>query len=284
MAITDMPAAAGLAGARITWFRALRSEWIKFRSIRTSYVVLAIAVFLLIALGALISFGFVEGLRQGDREAAAASAFLGAVTITLNGTLLAQIAIGVFGVLVVTSEYSTGMIRATFAAAPNRLMVLVAKAVLIVLVTIAIMAPAAFATFAIGKSILAGQIDASWSDPGVIRAVFGASLYLAGIGVLGAGLGWILRSAAGAIATLIGVLAVLPPLIGIIPVEWVQTLSDYLPSTAGRAIYSVNTGGLLSEIDPTQPSLDPWVGFGILCAYTLAVLGVGAVLLQRKDA
>jgi ABC-type transport system involved in multi-copper enzyme maturation permease subunit len=195
---------------------------------------------------------------------------------SLSGIFLAQLAIGVLGVLLFSGEYATGMIRATFAAVPTRLPVLWAKAAVYATVTLVLMIPSVLAAFLIGQSILTSKhLQTTLSEPGVLRAVLGAALYLTVVGLLGIGLGALLRSTAAGISTLFGVLFVLPIIVRFLPSSWADPINKYLPSSAGETITHVHS-------DPTM--LAPWTGFGLFCAYALAVLLAAAISLRRRDA
>jgi len=167
------------------------------------------------------------------------------------------------------------MIRATFAAVPARLPVLWAKATVFATVTLALMVPSVLGAFWIGQSILTSKhLQAKLSDPGVLRAVIGAALYLTVVGLLGIGLGALLRNTAAGISTLFGLLFVLPIIVRFLPSSWADPINEYLPSSAGEAITHVHP-------DPTM--LAPWTGFGLFCAYAIAVLIAAAVSLRRRD-
>ncbi|WP_230209078.1 ABC transporter permease subunit [Nostocoides sp. HKS02] len=195
---------------------------------------------------------------------------------SLAGVFLAQLAIGVLGVLFVTGEYATGMIRATLAAVPTRLPVLWAKAIVFAAVTLVLTVPSTLAAFLIGQSIFTSKhLQASVGDPGVLRAVVGAALYLTVVGLLGLALGAVLRNTAGGISTLFGLLFVLPIIVRFLPSSWADPISRYLPNAAGEAITHVHT-------DPT--GLAPWTGFALFCGYTAVVMAAAAVTLRRRDA
>ena len=193
--------------------------------------------------------------------------------ISLSGVELAQIADGVLGVLVVTSEYATGLVRTTFAAILRRLPMLWGKAALLATVVTAVSLPAAFAAFAGGQSILSRQhLSVPLSQPGVARA--GSALYLALVGLLGIGLGALIRNAAGGIAVLFGLLFGLPLLVGFLPGGMAADITRYLPTGAGQSVTTV-------QPDPTM--LHPWAGFGVLCAYAAVLLAVSATRMRRGD-
>lgn len=276
-----------LGSAKVTWFGAFRAEWTKLWTIRSTYFVLFLAALFMIGLSLLIAWGFSVAFEEGDFEGPA-SVMLDTTWLSLQGVGLAQLAIGVLGVLVVTSEYSTGMIRATLSAVPKRLPVLTAKAVLVFLVTVLVMAPAAFAAFLLAQNILDQyNLGASLSDDGVIRAVFGASLYLAAIGVIGSVLGWLLRSAAGAIFALVALVVILPIVLQFVTLDWVQTIYDYLPSTAGEAVYSLGQEAGISLrdlMDADRTVFGPWEGYGVLLAWAVGGLILAGWQLMRRDA
>jgi hypothetical protein len=134
----------------------------------------------------------------------------------------------------------------------------------------------AFVAFFAGQALLSGQhIQTTLSAPGVLRAVFGTGLYLTVVGLLGVGLGWIIRSTAGSIATLFGLLMVLPLLAGALPQSWANNINRYLPSNAGQA---------LLDVHQSSTALAPWTGFGVFCLYAAVAIAVAAVLLKRRDA
>ncbi len=260
------------ADARVTQRRVFLSEWTKLRSVRSTRWALLAAVVLSIALAAIASTVIVSHWTRMDPQERAHFDALRAAFIGLN---FAQLAIGVLGVLVISAEYSTGMIRATFSAVPRRLPVLWAKAGVFAGVTLVLMIPSALVAFFVSQSILSGQhIQIAFSAAGVPRAVIGAGLYLTVVGILALGLGTILRSTAGAISVLFGLLFVLPPLMEILPQSWNNAIGPYLPSTAGQQIMTIVK-------EPHM--LSPWTGFALFCGYAVAVMAVAAVLLVRRD-
>src|SRR5690348_3159150 len=214
---------------RVTQARVLRSEWTKLRTQPSAGWALLSAAVLIIGFGILYSL-----LREArpPHGAAAAGAFDPAA-VSLAGVQLAQIAAGVLGVLLITSEYASGLIRASFAAVPRRLPVLWGKATL--LATVAVSLPAAVAAFLAGQSILGRQhLAVSLSHPGVARAVLGSALYLAVAALLGLGLGALLRSTAGAISVLFGLLFAVQIAAAFLPGKWSGEVGRFLPATGGR--------------------------------------------------
>lgn len=276
-----------LAGARVTWLGAFRSELTKFRTLRSTFVILSIAAVILLGLWSIIAFGFGEAFRSGDAPSEFGQ-ILDPLAISLRSVWFAQLAIGVLGVTVVTNEYSTGMIRATLAAVPGRTSVLLAKAATVVLMTLVVMIPAVFAAFFIGNMLLGDIPEArDLSDPGIIRALVGAGLYLALVGLMGSIFGWLLRSSAGAIFALVAVLILLPVILPLIPLEWLSNLADYLPTAAGQAVYGVEVNQLAAmagEMAGLTSRFDAWTGFAIFAAYVVVGFAFAAWVLKRRDA
>jgi ABC-2 type transport system permease protein len=257
---------------QVTQARVLRSEWTKLRTQPSALWALLSAVVLITAVGILYSL-----LREArPPHGAAAIRSFDPVAVSLSGVQLAQIAAGVLGVLLITSEYATGLIRTSLAAVPRRLPVLWGKAGMLAAATAAVSLPAAFAAFLAGQSILGRQhLAVPLSQPGVARAIIGSALYLAVAGLLGLGLGALLRSAAGGIATLFGLLFAVPIVVGFLPGSWSQDIGRYLPSQAGLAVTTVR---------PDPGSLSPWAGFCVFCVYAAVLLGLAAVRMRRGDA
>jgi ABC-2 type transport system permease protein len=251
----------------------VRSEFTKFRSVRSTYATLAAAFVAAAALGPVQCALFASRYPNVDPEE---KAHFSAAHLSLNGILLAQLAIGVLGVLLISSEYTTGLIRATFAAVPQRRTVLAAKAIIFTLATLTISEIACFIAFFAGQAFLSQKhLQTHIGDPGVLRAVLGGGLYLAVLGLLALGLGTVIRHSAGAIAALAGVLFVLPGIAAALPQATQNTINQYLPSNAGQQIFEL-------RIKPF--TLQPWAGLGVFCIYAAIALAAGAVLLTRRDA
>jgi len=252
----------------------LRSEWIKLRSVRSTMWSLLVTLILTIGLGALFSAARVA--RAGHLDPGDLRAF-DPTNFSLNGLFLAQLAIGVLGVLVISSEYATGQIRATLGATPQRLVVLAAKVLVFMAVVFVVGLVASVSAFFIGQGILSAKFhQATLGQAGVLRAIIGGAAYLAVIGALGVGLGTMLRRTAGAIAALVGLLLILPILVNFLPSPWSQDISKYLPLQAGQNIFRAAPA--------SSGDLSTWVGFVVFCAYAVAALICGALLLNRRDA
>ncbi|MDX6296180.1 MAG: type transport system permease protein [Nocardioidaceae bacterium] len=257
------------ANGDVTLPRVIKSEWVKFRTLRSSWVVLMAAMVALVALGLIIGYNTGKNFSALAPEDAAASG-------PLQGYYLGQLLMGVLGVLFVSGEYSTGMIRSTFAAVPRRTPVLVAKSVVFGTIAVVTMVAATFGAF-FGSQLFLSHYGhgSSLSDPGVLRAVVGTGVYLALIGLLGGALGWIVRSTPGGISSLVGVLLVIPVLFQVLPGSWASDVFKYRPSAAGSSFTS-------SVRLPGTPS--PGTGFIVLLLWVAAALMAAAVLLRRRDA
>jgi ABC-2 type transport system permease protein len=257
---------------RVTQARVMLSEWTKLRSLRSTRWSLLAALAMTIGIAALACA--VVANHYSSMDAREKHNFH-PLEVNLVGVFLAQLAIGVLGVLVITGEYSTGMIRSTLIAVPKRLPVLWAKAAVFGGVVLALMVPATLLAFVAGQAILARHhIDIAFSHPGVARAVIGAALYLTVIGLLGLGLGAIVRNTAGGIAAFAAILFVIPPLLNVLPQSWNDAITPYLPGEAGQRIMSITHDAKL---------LSPWVGFALFCAWTAGFLALAAFLLVRRD-
>jgi hypothetical protein len=248
----------------------LRSEARKLGTVRsTLWALLAVVAFNVVTaalLGALL-----PGHLSPQQKAT-----IDSVRVSLGGLHLSQIAVGLLGVLAVTSEYSSGMIRATLAAVPQRRLLLTAKALVLAATAAVTGIVACLAAYLVFQAFLpAGDaMRTTLAGPGVLRAVTGAGLYLTVLALLGFGLGAVLRSSAGAVAVLFGVLFVPTLLVALLPSSWQGTLGPYLPMNAGDAVYSVR---------PEAHMLQPWAGFGVFCLYAAAALAAGFVLIGRRD-
>jgi len=273
---TTMPTTTSIppppAPAQVTQWRVIVSEWIKVRSLRSTLFSLLAAVVCTAGLGILIS-----ALRANDfKHNGLPGGRFDYTLVTLRGIYLAQLAIGVLGVLMITGEYGTGMIRATLAAVPRRLPVLWAKAAVFAVVVFVVMGIASLLAFEGGQAMLSSAgIHIGLSSPGAARAVLGGALYLTAVGLLAIGLGFLVRNTAGAIASLFGLLLVLPAVAEALPTSVYNDVFRYLPMPAGTQI-------LTTVQDPSL--LTPWTGIGVLCLYAIAAIAAGAVMLKRRDA
>jgi ABC-type transport system involved in multi-copper enzyme maturation permease subunit len=182
----------------------------------------------------------------------------------------------VLGVLLITTEYSTGVIRASLLAVPRRTPMLAAKAVIFAALILVLGEIISFGAFFIGSAILHSHVPVSLSDPGVARAVTGSGLYLAVLGLFALAIGALIRHTAGGISTVIGVVFVLPILSGLLPGSWGAHINAYLPVQAGTLIGHAH--------QQSSDLLSPWQGFGVFCLWTAVLLVAAGYLLNRRDA
>ena len=266
------------AALPVTFARVLRSEWTKFRSLRSSAWSMAATVVLIVGIGS--GLAGVAATNASSMPLPVRAAFIHAktgVSISIAGVYLAQLAIGVLGVLLFSGEYASGQIRATFTAVPGRLAVLWAKATTLAVLSFAVTAVSMVGAFAIAQGELSSSgLSVPISSPGVSRVRVGGALYVTLVGLLGIGLGALLRSSAGAIAVLFGVLLVVPIIANFLPSGWATTFREYLPSNAGTDVMN------LGPMAPHQ--LSPWTGLGVFCAYAAVVLITAAAVLRERDA
>jgi ABC-2 type transport system permease protein len=209
-------------------------------------------------------------------SSAAIRAGLDPTLISLRGVLLAQLAIGVLGVLMITGEYATGMIRASLTSIPKRAPVLISKAIVFGAVTFVVATSASLIAFLGGQAALhTHNLGVSLTSPGALRAVIGGGLFLMIVGLLGLGCGFAIRNTGGAIATLFGLILVVPLLANALPQTWQNHVDKYLPINAGLA---------LIRTMPQAGNLGALAGGLVFAAYAVGALALGMVVLLRRDA
>lgn len=252
----------------------VRSEWTKLWSVRsTTWTLLATAVVTL----ALSVLGTSQASSSWSTAAAATRRIFDPTSQSLQGVIYSQLVIGVLGVLVVSSEYATGTIRVTLAAAPSRTKVLAAKVVVFVVVAAVVGEALSFAGFFLGQGLLhAPAPHASIGQPEVLRAVAGSGLILAVLGVFALGLATIIRHTAGAITAYVIALLVLPLAIGALPMPTQNAVDEFLPAHIGFTMTSTQTV-------TDHPAFPPWGGLALLACYAAAALAVGLLSLRRRD-
>lgn len=273
-----------LGSGKVTQLGVIRSEWIKLRTLRSTWWSLLVTIVMVVGLGVLFSALRAHRFNQDNAQFRGPGPGggldrigLDPTLVSLRGVFLAQLAIGVLGVLVITGEYSTGMIRSSIAAVPHRRPVLIAKAIVFGVTALILTELAAFAAFVLGQQALKStHLQASLSTHEALRAVIGAGLYLTLIGLLAVGLGFLIRNTAGAIAAVFGIVLVLPLLANALPSPYSTDVSKYLPLNAGTQI--LMTGNYDSNM------LSPWGGIAVTALYAVVALVAGAVVLVRRDA
>jgi hypothetical protein len=251
----------------------LASEWTKLRSVRSTWWTVAATLGMMVGFGALLSWAFVS---RYDRLGPGEIRDFDPTIHSLRGLFLAQLAIGVLGVLAITNEYATGMIRNTFGAVPQRSAVLAAKLIVFGAIALIVGEVGAFGAFFVGQAILGTKhIGVGIGDPEVLRAVLGAGFYLAGVGIMGLGLGALLRRTAGAISTLFGLVLVLPILAQALPSPWNADVTKLLPGGAGQAMIAIKH---------SSDSLTAGPGLALFCAYLAVIIVAAFIALERRDA
>jgi ABC-2 type transport system permease protein len=287
--IAAAPAIApGVRAHRVTFPRVLHAEWIKFWSLRSTAWTVAATVVVMGAVSWLAVFFTAREAADPDTEpqdAAVLTALLHDPSIVLTGTELAKLVVAVLGVLIVTGEYSTGMVRATLTAVPRRLPALWAKAAVLVGVTAVTTLVAEILAWAVALPTLREQqatLDLGSAE--TQRILLGGVLYLVGIALLAFAVGAIVRVSAGALATVLGLLLVVEVMFRTMPADFFRTVSPFLPATAGHQLLSTQAGIDEARAAATAPVLDPWAGLAVMAAWVVVALGVAAVQLRRRDA
>lgn len=251
----------------------LGAEWTKIRSVRSTLWTLAVTVVLGIGLGAVAT---ATTAARWSQESLLQRITFDPTRTSLTGLLFAQLAVGILGVLVVSAEYGTGTIRATFSATPRRPLVLLAKTLVFGVVVLVVGEVVSFVAFFLGQSLLAGKAPhVVLGDPGVARAVVGGGLYLLVLGFFALGIAALVRHTAGAISAFVGVLLVLPIISAALPSSIGNVMGRYLPA---------NIGVVLLSVQRQANSFAPWTGLAVLAGYALVLLVAGGVLLVRRDA
>ena len=257
----------GQVDGPVTQRGVIASEWLKFRSLRSTLLVLAAAVAGMVAFGAIIAYNTRNPAGQDPEDLVASG--------PLQGYYLGQLLMGALGVLVVSGEYSSGMIRATLAAVPKRLPVLIGKTVVFLVAVGISMTLAAVAAFFVAQAVLSGyRPTATLSEGSTLRVVIGTGIYLTLVGLLGSAFAWIVRSTPGALVATFAVILVLPILFELVFPSWGTYIAAYLPTGAGQS-FSTNL--------PQPHALSPWLGLGLMCAWVTAALVAAATVLKRSD-
>jgi ABC-type transport system involved in multi-copper enzyme maturation permease subunit len=263
-------AAPDAAAQPVTLRRVIRSEWIKFWTLRSTWAVLGAAVVGMLVLAVVVAYNtrhLTSNLQANDI----------APSSTLQGYFLGELLIGALGVLFVSGEYSTGMIRSTLVAVPRRLPVLWAKLVVFVTITAVSMVTVSIVAFVSAQALLSHyRTGFSLSDPGVLRVVIGTGVYLTLVGMIGAALGWIVRSTPGALVAYFAIVLVLPVLFGDALGNWGKEVAQFLPGQAGASFST--------SIPESSYSLSPWVGLLVLAGWVAVALAIAAGVLRRRDA
>lgn len=272
-------AAARSTARHVTFGRVVAAEWTKFRSLRSTTWSLAMYVAAMVAIPLLVAWATTqlpEDTAGGEGPVA---------SLLSAGWQMGQLVVVVLGALAITSEYSTGLVRATFAAVPRRVPALAAKAIVlagaVAVATVVAQALAYLVTMPFHDD-LGATLDLG--ADGTVRMLAGPALYMVAVTLLGLGVGALLRHTAAAISTVVALLLVIETVIMMVPFRLFELISPYLPSTAGsRVMLDPGTLAMLDEMaNGTQ--LAPWTGYGVLVAWVAVLLGASVVLLRARDA
>lgn len=274
------PAAAAHRSAhqiRLSFGGILNSEWIKLRSLRSTVWSFAVLFALQFAFG----IGLVLiNLQVNDGAPLSSDAATGLATVSSTlGIMIGQLVICVLGVIVITGEYGTGQIRSSIAAVPRRLPLLWGKGLVFAAATVVVSAISIFVTFFAAVAILDGQgyrVDLASDQPW--GQLIGGVAYLALIGLFAYAIGAMLRSTAGAIAAALGILLVLPNIVGLVPVQWIANLAKLMPNALGQVLYAPPMTGSVGEL-----ILEPWQALLAMLGWVAVLLTGAAIQLRRRD-
>jgi ABC-2 type transport system permease protein len=252
----------------VTFTRSVQAEWIKFRSLRSTWYTVASLFAVGLGITAL-------AMNAAGKQYAAEPQAWDPAGRSLMSYAVAQLIIGVLGILVVTSEFATGLMQTSLIATPRRHRLLAAKVVVAAAVAVVAGQVLMFATFIVGQAVLAVQEvpNAGLGDPRVLSAVAGGGLYLTAIALLAVGLGALVRATAGALVILVGIIFLVPGIAGAFP-AWLQGLFLYWPTLGAAAV-------LKTVPDPDFPH--PWLNLGGMCLGVAAVLAAAFVVFRRRD-
>jgi len=269
--MSPLPEASGKAG----FGGALRSEWTKIRSVKSTIWTLAAAIVISVGISTLGNWG-----QAGHTSDTAAQLAARDLTFrSMFGIVLGQLVMVVFGSLAVTSEYATGMIRTSLAAQPRRLNVYFAKLVIVTVVAFVVGEIISFASFLIGTHFwVAKGVSLSLSSHGALQAVIGGGLYLDGAALLAFGIGAALRHTAATITVGVALLFVATIIVSFMPTSWQQDINKYLPYNAGSQVYATQ------HTADVGTALSAWGGFAVYMAYAVVALFIGLWVFKRRDA
>ena len=265
----------------------IRSEWIKLRSVRSTIWCYGLLILLVIGVGVLIS-SFSD---FGGRAVTGDSARSIVVSVNTAGLNISVLIVAVLGALIITGEYSTGMIRSTFAAVPRRTGAIAAKAIVLAVSTFIATSVGIWGSALATWPILAGKdVEVQLGEPSVFMPLLGGAVYVTMIALLAFGFGIILRSTAGTLATVLGLLLVAPIIVQLLSsltqgADWVTTVSALLPGSAGGKLFGYASDSVASVGDTGGGLvLNGWGGFGVLAAWDVVVLAIAMILVKRRDA
>lgn len=272
----------------VTFPRVLHAEWIKFWSLRSTVWTVGATVVVMAAVSWLAVFFTAREANDPStkpEDVAVLTALLHDPSVVLTGTELAKLVVAVLGVLIVTGEYSTGMVRSTLTAVPRRLPALWAKAVVLAGVTAATTVVAEVFSWAVALPTLrsnAATLDLAAAE--TQRILVGGIVYLVGIALLAFAIGSIVRVSAGALASVLGLLLVVEVMFRTMPVDFFRTVSPFLPATAGHQLLATQASIEQARAAASAPVLDPWAGLVVMAVWVAVALVAAAAQLRRRDA
>ena len=246
-----------------------RSEWTKFVSLRSArWILFAFAV------SAVVLGGVISAVAASHYSTASPQtrADWDPTNNILAGLIPGYLVIPVLGVLMMTSEYSSGSIHSTLTAVPRRPLVLAAKAIVFVAAVLVPVEAVTFVAFLAGEAVGGAAPRAALGDPGVLRAVVLSGVYLVVMGVFGLGLGAIVRRSGAAVAVYAGTVLVVPLLLQAFPGE---------PWRFGPILILANS---VAAVRVLPGVLSPWTGFALMVGYAAIALSIGGILFVRRDA
>ncbi|MCQ1946280.1 ABC transporter permease subunit [Arthrobacter sp. zg-Y1171] len=284
---TNKHGAPAPTGSGVNFGRVLKSEWIKVNTVPSTVILLAITVVVMVGLAALAAWQVVavldmissastpeEAMAFGDPKI-----YTDLVPeIPASGLFFGQLLIASLGVVLIASEWGTGMIRSTFSAVPKRIPALLAKALVIAVISFVIGAGAAFISFLVAQPILdSGDLSLSLDDNGVLASILNTGTCLALIAVFSMAIGTLLRNTAGGVVTAIGIIFVLPLVVQIVQgiADWIPDAARFLPSNAGTQLV---TAGATAEGALTQLQ-----GGLVLAAWAVVLLIAALIVTKRRD-
>ena len=266
----------------VSFPRVVRAEWLKLWTLRSTYWATGTTLLVMVVMSVLMAFAASQSAENPEFGMGPS----GTMVLGFSYTM-AQLVVAVLGVLAITGEYSTGMIRSSLTAVPARVPVLAAKALVLAVVSFVLGVLGVTLSYLLTAPLLSDAGGAAdLGDPDVLQIFWGTGLYLMGVALLGLGIGALLRHSAGAIAAVLGILLLASTIVQLLSM-WLDGFADvypYLPSTAGERIVSPDTGELGEAAAMGMTVLGPWEGYGVFMIYVVLALGAAAVLLRRRDA
>ncbi len=274
------PVSRPVVAARLTFLGVLRGEWAKLLSLRSTWWVLGATVVVITGISLAVAFSL-EAVAADLAAAPGAAAPASGAEVVSGGFQMGMLTVAVLGALLITGEYSTGMIRSTLAAVPARVPVLAAKAIVLAAVTVAVATVSIALAYVVTMPLLADLDLVPALDDGRTWQVFGGTVYfLVAAALFALGVGTLLRSSAAAITVALTVLLLLPGVLSFIGLDWVEAILDYLPLPASGAFL----GGGEDSMSSAGQELTATTGLLVIAAYAVVPLIAGAVVLRRRDA